>query len=382
MLRTGLLRDDLWIKSVPSLYSNEKASKWLERIKYPGNWSADKINQFPADLENLCLLIRLQIVAFAFENTAMHYTSHHSMDISPPTLYQRLVIEGKGSYCFGMNTFFLQMIRALGYRAYSGSGRINTAGSDSSPRFLAFVHQVLFVQPISGSSITYFVDASGGGSCLTRPILFKHGAKVLGATPSEWHTLIKSARMDSSLAPAPDSTQSAGVEWHLIVTHESEDHTSSSRIMYSFIEDEFFTMDYECSNIGIYSGVWHSKESLFGDNVVCAKCFWLTDEEMENELGKTGPSKETSSLQERDVYSEGYIPRWDGSFMTRYLGRFGLYKNELKKHVGTRSETVETFRTELERIGVLRRYFGIDIPESDITHISGRASALASDGPG
>lgn len=38
------------------------------------------------------------------------------MDISPEGLYQRLVVEGKGSYCFGMNGLFLQMIRGLGYR--------------------------------------------------------------------------------------------------------------------------------------------------------------------------------------------------------------------------------------------------------------------------
>lgn len=43
-------------------------------------------------------------------------TNHHSMDISVPALYRRFVVEGKGSYCFGHNTLFLQMIRALGYR--------------------------------------------------------------------------------------------------------------------------------------------------------------------------------------------------------------------------------------------------------------------------
>ncbi|KIK57648.1 hypothetical protein GYMLUDRAFT_228617 [Collybiopsis luxurians FD-317 M1] len=375
MQQDGLLRDGLWIKSVPSLYDSKQASEWLSRINYPGNWSADNISEFPATLDNLSLLIRLQIVAFAFENTAMHYTSHHSMDISLPTLYQRLVVQGKGSYCFGMNTFFLQMIRALGYRAYSSAGRINTADADTPPRFLTFVHEVLFVQPIPDSNITYMVDASGGGSCLTRPILLKHGAKVLGATPSEWHTLVKTARSESSLARSPNSTEPPGVEWRLIVSRESNgDKSASSRIMYSFIEDEFFTMDYESSNIGIYTGAWSSKESLFVDNIVCGRCFWLTDEEMEEEFKENYPVQANSS--EGDVYSAGSIPRWDGTLMSRYLGRLGLHKNELKRHVGTRSETVKTFHTELERIDILREYFGIDIPAVDIEHIRGRTPAL------
>ena len=72
MQKDGQLRDGLWIKKVPSLYDKNQVSNWLSRIKYPGNWSADKVDNFEATLDNLCLLVRLQIVAFTFENTAMH----------------------------------------------------------------------------------------------------------------------------------------------------------------------------------------------------------------------------------------------------------------------------------------------------------------------
>ncbi|KAJ4487754.1 hypothetical protein J3R30DRAFT_843226 [Lentinula aciculospora] len=370
--QNGQLRNGLWIKLVPSLYDKNQVSNWLSRIKYPGSWSADNVENFETNLENLSILQRLQIVTFAFENTAMHYTRHHSMDISPPALYQRLVVEGKGSYCFGMNTLFLQMIRALGYRAYSGSGRINTASPDSPPNFLSFVHEVLFVQPIEGSNITYVVDASGGGSCMTRPILFKDGAKVMGATPSEWHTLVKTGRLESSLECSPNSTEPAGVEWRLVVSHGSDSGPATTRILYSFIEDEFFTMDYECSNIGIYTGAWAEKESLFTDNIVCALCFWLSDEEMEVKLAKT-IMPETAKC---DVYSAGGVPQWDHSLMSRYLGRLGLHKNELRRHVGTRSETLKVFHTELERIAVLREFFRIDIIQADLEYIRGRAPAL------
>lgn len=39
------------------------------------------------------------------------------MDVTHEGLFQRFVVEGKGgSYCFGQNTLFLEMLRALGYR--------------------------------------------------------------------------------------------------------------------------------------------------------------------------------------------------------------------------------------------------------------------------
>lgn len=58
---------------------------------------------------------------------------------------------------------------------------------------------VIFVQPVEGSNTTYFVDASGGGSGLTRPVPLLDGAEVMGASSTEWHSLVKAARADSSL---------------------------------------------------------------------------------------------------------------------------------------------------------------------------------------
>lgn len=72
MQKDGQLRDGLWIKTAQSLYDKTQVANWLSHIKYPGNWSAGNVDTFDTTLDNLCLLLRLQIVAFAFENTAMH----------------------------------------------------------------------------------------------------------------------------------------------------------------------------------------------------------------------------------------------------------------------------------------------------------------------
>jgi hypothetical protein len=47
--------------------------------------------------------------------------------------------------------------------------------------------------------MTYMVDAAGGGSAPTRPILLVNGQTVMGSSPTETHTLTRTARSDSSL---------------------------------------------------------------------------------------------------------------------------------------------------------------------------------------
>ncbi|KAL0566639.1 hypothetical protein V5O48_015369 [Marasmius crinis-equi] len=290
----------------------------------------------------------------------MHYTAEHEMDISLDYLYQRLVVNGNGSYCFGMNGLFLQMIRGLGYRAYSSSGRINTAPGDAPPNFLAFVHMVLFIQPIEGSNVTYFVDAAGGGSSLTQPMLLGDGESVLGATPSEKHTLIRTSRTESSLATRSDVSSTdpdLKVEWRLLVTHLKDSGDSSMRVLYSFIEDEYFWTDYKTANIGVYT----LKEDIFWLNVVCSKCFFLNNEESEEvelQQGRLTASEE--------VTAGGPI---------KYLGRLAMEGKTIKRHIGTRTEVVENMETELDRLEGLKKWFNIKIHPDALKHMKGRVPA-------
>ncbi|KAJ7635157.1 hypothetical protein FB45DRAFT_910934 [Roridomyces roridus] len=190
----GFLRDGLWIKRTQSVYTPAQVSRWLSKIQYPGS-----VSGFQPDLDSLTHLLRLSAATFPFENTPMHYTPGHSMDISAEGLYERMVEGGggEGSYCFGLNSLFLQMIRALGFRAYATAGRINRETSwHLEPAFLSVGHMIIFVQPTEGSNETYVLDVGYGP---VRPILLEEGAKIMGATPSETYTLVRTARADSSL---------------------------------------------------------------------------------------------------------------------------------------------------------------------------------------
>ncbi|KAJ8082156.1 hypothetical protein PM082_008003 [Marasmius tenuissimus] len=353
----GLLRDGLWIKKVPSVYTADQVSQWLSRIQYP---KAESINpsQFEANLDNLRMLMQHQISRFPFENTPMHYTAEHRMDIGFDYLYQRLVIDGNGSYCLGNNGLFLQMIRGLGYRAYSSAGRINIGPPDAAPSFITFVHMVIFVQPIEGSNTTYFVDAAGGGSCLTQPILLGDGESVMGATPSEKHSLVRTSRQESSLATRPDMPSydpDLKVEWRLLVTHLKASGESSTRILNAFIEEEYFSEDYQTTNVGVYT----REDDIFWLGVVCSKCFFLDEKESEE------VERQQTMFEIQGVCTTS----------TKYLGRLAIEGKTIKRHVGLRTEVVKTMQTELDRLEGLREWFNIDIHPDAVKHMKGRVPA-------
>ena len=59
-----------------------------------------------------------------------------------------------------------------------------------------------------------------------------------------------------------------------------------------------------------------------------------------------------------------------------YLGKFTMFGNEVRKHVGNKSEVVETFDSDLGRIQALRMYFGMNVRDEDAAHAKGRAGSL------
>ncbi|KAJ7635152.1 hypothetical protein FB45DRAFT_1002544 [Roridomyces roridus] len=335
----GLLRDGLWIKRTQSVYSPAQVGRWLSKIQYPGS-----VSGFEPNLDNLTHLLQLSAATFPFENTPMHYTPGHSMDISAEGLYERMVGSGggEGSYCFGLNGLFLQMIRALGFRAYATAGRINRETSwHLDPAFLSVGHMIIFVQPTEGSNETFVLDVGYGP---VRPILLEEGAKIMGATPSETYTLLRTARAESSLKPSPDSESGipAKVEWRLICCHSHKDASQPpiSRVMYSFIEDEFFQADFDSFNYSVLG----RRQGTFWENVICTKYFWLTEEEMAG--------------------------------AEQYMGKLVMAGDSVRRNIGTTSTVLRTMKTERDRADALAEFFDIRISYENLVHIRGRGPEL------
>jgi hypothetical protein len=232
---------------------------------------------------------------------------------------------------------------------------------------------ILFVQPVEGSNVTYLVDVASGP---VRPILLEEGEVVMGASPSEYHTLSRTARMDSSLGgsalrvqkarqthslvteSSPDSQGPERFEWRLHSVQDNKDPTQpqTTRVMYSFIEDEFFEADYKAFNysvLGLTAG-------LFWENVVCTKFVWMSDEEVKAVDDKADVSALTP--------------------LTRYLGRVAMAGNAVRRHIGTQTTVLRVVQTEAERAEALSDFFGIIIAQEDLKHIGGRGAELKPSG--
>ncbi|KAF9013614.1 cysteine proteinase [Hymenopellis radicata] len=323
----GELRDSLRIKTIHSRYTPSQISQWLSSISFPTSYSADELARgaFPTTLENMHIINRLHIVTYPYENTAMHYTKNRDMDISPAGLFSRIVGEGKGSYCFGMNIFFLEALRGLGYRAYSGAGRINESETPTGepPLYTPFVHMVLFVQPGTTSR-----------------------QRGHGRVATESHRLSRGSRPDCSLEASPT------VDWRLEVMYAGKENKEPIwRIVYTFTEVEFFEKDYQAANFVVSK----MAGTFFSDKIVFSKHFWLSKKEAE-ELGAD--------------------PNMEDSPATRYIGRIGVKGAVFNRHVGAGTELLVTAKTERERRNALRKYGGFDISLDDLEYIRRSLAAL------
>jgi arylamine N-acetyltransferase len=129
------------------------------------------------------------------------------MDVSPKAVYDRFINHAKGSYCFGQNTLLLGVLRALGFRAYSGAARVNLWHNDpeKEPYYRSLTHMLLFVQPNPGNEETWVVDVGFGALNLVRPVPLLDSAEsgergeVQGAFTGEVHRLTRGTHPNCSV---------------------------------------------------------------------------------------------------------------------------------------------------------------------------------------
>ncbi|KAF8154439.1 arylamine N-acetyltransferase 1 [Crassisporium funariophilum] len=360
-IRFGTLENGAWIKKASSCYTPAQALQWLDCMGLDLQVSEDDLTagSLSTSLETLVLIVRGHLLTFPFENTTMHYSSEHYMDVTPDGVFKRIVQERLGgSYCFGLNGLLLEMLRALGYRAYSGAARVNGAGVDATPVYSSLSHRVIFVQPVVDSNRTYMVDVGFGVSGLAQPILLSNEDSnvVLGVGFTEKHKLTRSAHPSSSLESSRHLGMPTGIKWNLEVLHEKISKPANApswRILYTFSEAEFFPKDYRDASFVVSK--MPDPQGLFWNNVVCVKTFVLEDEHAGWYAGR-GMSEKVKS---------GEITY-----------RMALIGKEVKRYFGGETEIIRTLTTEVERIQVLREMFSIDLDDHAAANIQGRASAL------
>lgn len=130
-------------------------SSYLARIGYDGPKAPT--------LDVLAALQSHHIAAIPFETLAMILPDPIRLDL--PALQQKVLIEGRGGYCFELNLLFLGLLRALGFDAHALTGRVlmNAADGSVPARTHVFLHVT-----IGGEA--YIADVGFGGMTPTAPL--------------------------------------------------------------------------------------------------------------------------------------------------------------------------------------------------------------------
>lgn len=138
----------------------------------------------PATLETLRQLQLRHTGVFPFENLATLTGAPVMIDL--PSIEQKILLAGRGGYCYELNYLFFALLLELGFDARAISGRVVMNQPEGS--WTARTHRLSLVT-IEGQR--YITDVGFGGMVPTAPLLL--GTEAEQATPHESYRLEQQA---------------------------------------------------------------------------------------------------------------------------------------------------------------------------------------------
>ncbi len=248
------------------MFTVVECDRYLQRIKYQGGVT-------PC-LENLRALMFAHLTSVPFETVQIH-RSGKAPDLSLEALYQKIVIDHQGGYCYELNRLFLELLLTLGYEARACVARSTTNPQRTDP----INHRGTLVE-LDGK--TYLADVGFGGPTARGPILLEDvGVQTVCGG-------------GFVVTPGEDTW------WHLRrVTGEADEegHLPTAGIMdlttIPVIEEDFTVLNHFCSRPG----------ALFHDKLLANICTKdghasLTDEKL---VIRKGADAETRTVAPDEV---------------------------------------------------------------------------------
>ncbi len=117
-------------RSQLSIFAEDKLT-WFDVEAYLGRIGIDKAER-PA-LPFFRRLHRQHLYHVPFENLDIHWGREILLDL--PKLYQKVVIGGRGGFCYELNSLFCTLLNKLGFPAYIISAQILRDDSTLTPEF-------------------------------------------------------------------------------------------------------------------------------------------------------------------------------------------------------------------------------------------------------
>ncbi|GJJ15386.1 hypothetical protein Clacol_009662 [Clathrus columnatus] len=296
------------IAPTASLYTPAQVKAYAERIGLD-------LDGFTPDLQNL--------------------SPTHKLDSSPEFLYDRMVIKKQGgSLCCGMNGFFMLMLRGLGYKAINVSARQNLSPYPEPPTNFSFMGHITTIVQLGPGDALYLVDVAFGRNCPVRPIPLIIGSTVLGGTPEEEFRITRFIHPEaalqihhSHLEPALDVTVG-----HWALNYRCSGLHNDWALLFIFNLVELFNVPDDWVEYTHWINARPTK--LYSENVFALK-FFLIDGDKDK------------------------------------VGRYFMIGHKTYRRVGAHYAPVKEFKTERERVNILREDFGIIVSEEEIGNISG-----------
>lgn len=117
--------------------------------------------------ENLFRLQSAHLAQIPYTNLSFFRSGElHSLD--PESLFERVILQRKGGYCFELNGLFAELLRSLGYDVTEYFARWHFGGTEAVPMRR---HRVLKV--VLGDEV-FLADAGIGSPCPVTPLAWKY----------------------------------------------------------------------------------------------------------------------------------------------------------------------------------------------------------------
>lgn len=133
---------------------------YFERIQYTGGQDISA-----ETLKNLHIA---HVMNVPFENLDVFLKKPISLELDD--LFQKIVIEHRGGYCFEMNGLFSAVLKAMGFQVTNHLARVYNKGFENSGK----THRVLLVE---ADNQKWICDVGFGGNGLVAPIRFEEGVE-------------------------------------------------------------------------------------------------------------------------------------------------------------------------------------------------------------
>ena len=100
-------------------------ARYLARIKFDG--------ELRADLRTLKNLHRQHLLNIPFENLDVHYK--RPFDLKPANVFRKVVNNGRGGFCYEVNSLFNDLLKTIGFKTRIISGKVITDAGKPGPEY-------------------------------------------------------------------------------------------------------------------------------------------------------------------------------------------------------------------------------------------------------